>query len=142
MNFLKRLKQNLKGKSVEDRINQEANESLAPIINSLRRGETTQTTTRLVESGTVKSDEFYSIIGDLDEVSGIAVLQGYIKIAGDNELNSLALDEKDYTLLWKRYEYAQKDCLDFFGQTIEMRNWVTARSLKKISTLIGNLLIG
>ena len=117
--------------TAEQRIKASTEDSFSPIRDALRRDETTQATTRLAESGTIKSDEFYSIIGELDKISGIAVLQGYIKHAGNNELKELAIDEKDYKLLWKRYEYAQKDCLDFFGQTIEMRNWITARSLKK-----------
>ena len=122
MSFLKRLKQNLKGKSVEDRINQEVKESVASIKDALLSGETTEETTRAIETGTIKSDEFHSIIGLLDEVAGMTVFQGYLKNVNDKQLNSQVLSDELYNQLWKKFEYAQKDCMDFFMQTIEMRN--------------------
>ena len=136
MSFLDRLKRNLKGKSVEDRINQEVHDSFASMKDALLGGESTEETTRAIETGTMKSDEFYSIIGALDEVAGIAIFQGYLKNVDDKQLNAQVLDDEQYNHLWKKFEYAQKDCLDFFMQTIEMRNWVTARSLKKLGDTV------
>jgi len=132
MSFIKRFKEKLKGKPVEDKINQEVAESFAPIKDALLRGESNEATTRALETGTMKSDEFYSIIGALDQYAGIAIFQAYLKNANDKQLNSQVLNEEEYNHLWKSFEYAQKDCMDFFVQTIEMRNWVTARSLKKL----------